>query len=240
MKTILRPGLLVLLVFGLLAHASATWSIIMVDPKTNEIGIAGASCTYSVYGIGAIVPAKGAIVVQAMSNPLARRKGVQMIMANAGADEIMNALKDPEFEPDEQQYAVITVQQLDKPLTYTGATNPAVKGAATAKGISVQGNTLANPKAIDAILEVAVKAQNAGLQIQDVLMLALETGARFGGDKRCGDTKASSAFLTIAKPGDNARSPFLNLVVNGSNEKVNAVEALRKKFNDWKGEQKGN
>ena len=58
----------------------ATWSIIVVDPKTKEIGIAGASCTVSVYGIGVILPGKGAIVVQANGNPYARLQGFRMLM----------------------------------------------------------------------------------------------------------------------------------------------------------------
>jgi uncharacterized Ntn-hydrolase superfamily protein len=55
-------------------NALATWSIIIVDPGTGEIGIAGASCTKNCYGIGEIIPGKGAIIVQAMSNSRARRK----------------------------------------------------------------------------------------------------------------------------------------------------------------------
>lgn len=61
----------------------ATWSIIMIDPQTKEIGIAGASCTYNCYGIGRIVPGVGAVIVQAMSNSQARQKGVQLILAEA-------------------------------------------------------------------------------------------------------------------------------------------------------------
>ena len=48
---------LLLTAFLLLSLDSfATWSIIIVDTVTGEIGIAAASCTYSVYGIGGIVP----------------------------------------------------------------------------------------------------------------------------------------------------------------------------------------
>jgi hypothetical protein len=46
--------------------------------------------------------------------------------------------------------------------------------------------------------------------------------------------KASSAFLTIARPGDNPKRPHLNLVIYGTDENVNAVDALRRKFNNWK------
>ncbi|TAN02265.1 MAG: DUF1028 domain-containing protein [Chitinophagaceae bacterium] len=212
----------------------ATWSIIVVDPKTKEIGIAGASCTYSVYGIGAIAPGKGAIIVQAMSNNEARAKGLKMILADASPQEILKAIKDPMFDPEEQQYAIICVNYWEKPLTYTGTLTTPNKGALTAKGISVQGNTLTNSGELQAVLNAAIKAQKDSLSIEDVLMLALEAGAKLGGDKRCGDTKASSAFLTVEKPNDDPENPYLNLVVYGTDDTVNAVETLRKKFNNWK------
>lgn len=216
------------------AQSYATWSIIVVDPKTKEIGIAGASCTYSVYGIGAIAPGKGAIIVQAMSNNEARAKGLKMILADASPQEILKAIKDPMFDPEEQQYAIICVNYWEKPLTYTGTLTTPDKGALTAKGISVQGNTLTNSAELQAVLNAAIKAQKDSLSIEDVLMLALEAGSKLGGDKRCGDTKASSAFLTVTKPNDDPENPYLNLVVYGTDDTVNAVETLRKKFNNWK------
>ena len=215
-------------------NSFATWSIIVIDPKTNEIGIAGASCTFSVYGIGGIIPGKGAIIVQAMSNKSAKKKGLQMMMANASPQEILAAIRDPRFDPERQQYGIVCLKYLDQPLTYTGTSTNDSKGALTANGISVQGNTLADPDEIQAILNAALKAQKESLGIQEVLLRALEEGAKWGGDKRCGAQKASSAFVTIAKPGDDIDHPYLNLVVDGYNEGVNAVEALRKKFERWK------
>ncbi len=122
-------------------NAFATWSIIVIDPKTKEIGIAGASCTNSVYGIGAIILGKGAIVVQAMSNYNARQKGVEMIVANASPEEILKAIRYPHFDPEHQQYAIVTVKYVDHPVTYTGKTNTAFRGVLMQRGISVQGNT---------------------------------------------------------------------------------------------------
>lgn len=221
-----------LLVFAGQSHA--TWSIIVVDPKTNQIGIAGASCTHSVYGIGAIVPGKGAIVVQAMSNLFARVKGLEMILADAPPSEILDALQDPRYSPEVQQYAIVTLKYIDSPATYTGASTSTYNGALTARGVSVQGNTLASPEELQFVLNTVIKAQQDSLSIEEVLMLGLEAGAALGGDKRCGDIKALSAFLTVMKPGDDPKKPYLNLVVNGTTDKVNAVEALREKFNTWK------
>lgn len=217
-----------------ITQSYATWSIIVVDPKTKQIGIAGASCTQSVYGIGAIVPGKGAIVVQAMSNYFARVKGFEMIIAEAKPSEILKAMMDPQYSPEMQQYAIVTVKYIDSPATYTGSSAFAYKGALTDKGVSVQGNILADSAELQLIMNTVLKAQQNNLSIEDVLMLGLEAGAQLGGDKRCGDTKALSAFITVANPGDDRKNPYLNLVVYGLPEKVNAIEALRRKFNEWK------
>lgn len=216
----------------------ATWSIIIIDPKTQEIGIAGASCTYSVYGIGGIIPGKGAVVVQATSNKDARNKGLQMIIADASPEEILKAIKDPAFDPEQQQYAVVCLSDLNEPQAYTGLETTPEKGSITAKGVSIQGNTLSNKEMLNKILEAVIKARKASLSIQEVLMSALEAGAEYGGDKRCGSRKASSAFLTVAKPGDQAQHPYLNLIVNQTDETSNAVITLRKRFDNWTNKQK--
>jgi uncharacterized Ntn-hydrolase superfamily protein len=215
----------------------ATWSIIVVDPKTKEIGIAGASCTVSVYGIGRIVPGKGAIVVQAMSNAFARLQGFRMIMDGDTPDAILEKLREPQYNPEEQQYAIVCMNDIDHPATYTGTKTTSHAGTITGNGISVQGNTLTNDDELQAIFDAAMKAQKDSLPIQDILMIALEAGAKTGGDKRCGERKASSAFLTVSKPED-VEKHWINLVIYGNDNHTHAVKALRQKFDDWKVQQK--
>ena len=215
----------------------ATWSIIVVDPKTKEIGIAGASCTVSVYGIGRIVPGKGAIVVQAMSNAFARLQGFKMIMNGDTPGAILEKLREEQYNPEEQQYAIVCMNDIEHPATYTGTKTTSHAGTITGNGISVQGNTLTNDDELQAIFDAAVKAQKDSLPIQDILMIALEAGAKTGGDKRCGERKASSAFLTVSKPED-VEKHWLNLVIYGNDNHTHAVEALRRKFDDWKVQQK--
>jgi uncharacterized Ntn-hydrolase superfamily protein len=215
----------------------ATWSIIVANPKTKEIGIAGASCTVSVFGIGYIVPGKGAIVVQAMSNSLARLQGFNMIMQGAAPAAILEKIRHPDYDPEQQQYAILCLSDINHPATYTGTKNIAHAGTLTGNGISVQGNTLTNPDELKAIFDAAVKAQKNSLPIQDILMIALEAGAKAGGDKRCGERKASSAFVIVAQPGD-IKDYWLKLVVNGTDNRTHAVDALRMKFDAWKNKTK--
>jgi uncharacterized Ntn-hydrolase superfamily protein len=229
--------LIILFLTSFCLSSFATWSIIVVDPKTKEIGIAGASCTVSVYGIGRIVPGKGAIVVQAMSNAFARLQAFRMIMDGDTPGVILEKLRQPQYNPEEQQYAIVCMNDIDHPATYTGTKTTSHAGTLTGNGISVQGNTLTNDDELRAIFDAAVKAQKDSLPIQDILMIALEAGAKTGGDKRCGERKASSAFLTVSKPED-VEKHWLNLVIYGNDDHTHAVEALRRKFDDWKVHQK--
>ena len=227
-------SILLLTMFSL--PSFATWSIIVVDSKTKMIGIAGASCTPSVYGIGAIMPGKGAIVVQANGNAFAKLQGFRMIMDGATASAILEKLRGPEFDPEHQQYAIISMDDPGHPLTYTGTKTISYASTLTGNGITVQGNMLTNPDEIQKIYDAVLKAQKDSLPLQDILMIALEAGANAGGDKRCGERKAASAFLTVSKPEDIDKH-WLNLVVLDDG-RTHAVEALRKKFDDWKVKEK--
>jgi uncharacterized Ntn-hydrolase superfamily protein len=208
---------------------------------SQEIGIAGASCSYNCYGIGKIIPGKGAVVVQAMSNQAAREKGLEMLHAGASPQAIIAALRSPEFDPEKQQYAVVSFQYLDAPATYTGrATSPSggYGGSLTAKGVCVQGNTLASEDELSLIFEAVRQGQQAGLPLGEILMRALEAGSSAGGDKRCGQQRATSAFLIVAKPTDKARKPYLDLQFFGQKPGgMNAVALLRGKYEKWKSKQ---
>lgn len=213
--------------------AFATWSIIMIDPRTKEIGIAGASCTYNCYGIGKIIPNMGAIIVQAMSNNHAREKGVEMILAESTPEQIIQALRNPDFDPERQQYAVVTVKYIDSPSTYTGDSTNQFKGTLTKSGVSVQGNTLTSDSELTIIMQAVEKGQKELLNIADILLNALEAGSTSGGDKRCGEQKATSAFIIVAKPYDKKPYIYLNIFGQGIGGQ-NAVEMLRNKFEKWR------
>lgn len=79
------------------------------------------------------------------------------------------------------------------------------------------------------------KARAAGSALEDVLMAGLQAGADAGGDLRCGDQRATAAFLTIANPGDNPNWPYLTLrIVDAPVGGVNAVELLLTRLQLWK------
>jgi len=232
MKTLEKYWIVLIIGLFTWVPSFATWSIILIDPKTKEIGIAGASCSYNCYGIGKIAPGMGAIIVQAMSNNDARDMGFKLLMAKATPEQIITAMRSPEFDPEEQQYAVVTVQFLKAPKTYTGTVTKKFNGALTGEGFSVQGNTLTSAAELQIIMDVVIKGKKDGLPISEILMAALEAGSRAGGDNRCGEQRATSAFLTVARPID--KTPYIDLVIFGQQKGgPNAVGLLRLKYEKW-------
>jgi len=205
-----------------------TWSIAAVDFKTGQVGIAGASCTFNVQGIGEVIPGKGAVIVQGMSSDEARERAMELLQEDTNLKEILKEIRHEKFDPENQQYAIISLDSTALPVVYTGKKLDDTKGERVAHGVCVQGNVLVN----EAVLEKTLEAfQNSKGTLTERLVKALEAGADEGGDKRCGEQKARSAFVTVFNKTDNARWPYFHLVVYG-NEKggVPAVDYLAKEF----------
>jgi uncharacterized Ntn-hydrolase superfamily protein len=226
----------VVMAAGHAGPAAATWSILAVDPQTREVGVAGASCSYMVQGIEGVAPGTGILVVQAASSAEARAKGVELMTEGAGADVVLDAMRSPEFAPEEQQYAVILLDDAGKPRVATGAANEAWSGARTGDGFCVQGNTLTDRGVVDRTFAAYEEAlRDPGLTMADRLVAAVAAGASSGGDARCGGQRARTAFVKVVRADDHPQVPYLNLVVLGVEEGgPNAVDRLGREYRAWK------
>ncbi len=216
------------------AYAHATWSIIAVNRATGEVGIAGASCTSHVSGIGEIVSGKGAVVVQAMSNSEARKLGVRLLQEGVTPAQIIEAMRNERFDPENQQYGVIVLAADQSPATYSGKRITEWNGVMTGDGVAVLGNTLVDEKVVSAAF-AAFHAVN-GRNLAERLMAALVAGANAGGDKRCGKQHATAAFLTVYRqPKDDKHAPHLKLDIYGLDRGgQSAVVLLEREFKRWR------
>jgi uncharacterized Ntn-hydrolase superfamily protein len=206
-----------------------------VDPRTREVGIAGASCTPNVMGIAGVVPGRGVIAAQAMSNRAARQRGMEMLRAGASPAEIVRTVTDSAFDPVffYQQYGVAALGHA--PAAYTGAETDAWTGHATDADVSVQGNVLAGPQVVrDAMTAFRAAAADSAMTLADRLLLALEAGGAAGGDARCQGQTALSAFLIVAGPDDRRDAQHLRLYVNGQSGGANPVVLLRQRYDEWR------
>ena len=192
--------LLLLYVLTLASASEATWSIVGVDPRTREVGSAGASCTQFAAGIVALAPGHGVLVDQAVSNGPARRLGIEMMLDGASPAEIIAAMSAADVRDDFEwgQLGVVTLEHSEQPAAFTGGESSAWRGHQLAPGFSVQGNVLVSEAVVAAAHRAYVAAD--GLPLAERLLTALEAGAAEGGDARCGDQTARSAYLAHVSP----------------------------------------
>lgn len=255
-------AVLVILLSILSREAGATWSIVAVDPVTREVGAAAATCTVGVEIIYGSVPGKGVIVAQAATNLSARRKGVEMIAAGAGPQEVISLIASQDFNPGglwnkswrEQQYGV-AVLDADPPAShFTGVETIPWSGGIAEGAVSVQGNMLYGREVVDAAFRAfreSERSESCRHSLAERLLRALEAGAAQGGDNRCSRERAAlTAFVAVAAPGDSDDAGSLFLVApkafgmlgsirhllfpySPSADTPPAVTALREMYEKW-------
>jgi uncharacterized Ntn-hydrolase superfamily protein len=217
--------------------ARATWSIIVLNPDTRAIGLAGASCSDYVAGIAGFVPGKGAVMAQAASNWAAKTKAEELIGKGMAPDKILAVITDPSFDPQfaKQQYAIMTFDAFEAPANFTGADTTELRGSLTGSGFSVQGNTLGSGTVLEAAAREITKGRAAKRPLAEILLAALAVGAEAGGDKRCGEQRATSAFITVIHSDLPFWIPYLSLNVhNIERGKESAVVLLGREYQRWK------
>lgn len=200
-----------------------TWSVVGVDPKTGDVGVAVASCVPS-HGdaVAALVPGKGAAATQAGFDIKNRNKVFEAIKAGLTAEAVIAQVTDPAWDSDtdRRQYGVLTMH--DGFVRAAGFTTPTRQGTTVGEdgvnryagvmadpshGVSSQGNTLASHEVIQRPLDAYRWDDPAGFnRLSDRLMRALEAGSIAGGDVRCNQGSVrqttSMAAILVARGGD--------------------------------------
>ena len=96
------PGQKQMLILAALAlltasNANATWSVAALNEETRTIAVAGASCSYMVYGIATVTPGKGVVLVQAASNAQARATAASMLANGESLQNILKHIRNDEY-----------------------------------------------------------------------------------------------------------------------------------------------
>ncbi len=199
-----------------------TWSVVGVDAKTGDVGVAMASCVPNTLadGLAALVPGKGAAATQAAFDIGNRNRVFDALKEGASAEEIIRRVSDSTTDAKlgNRQYGVVTMKDgVVQTAGFTG--KPMLDGAATpggryagvrgdaSRGVSVQGNTLASPLVVANALAAFEWEDPTGFnQLSDRLMRAVEAGSIAGGDVRCNTATirqtAATAMILVARGTD--------------------------------------
>ncbi len=214
-----------IILFILSALHTGTFSIVAMDPQTQEWGIAVAS---RVLDAAYIVPwlhaDAGACASQAMSNPYLGQRALEELSRGLNADKVLKNILAQDTAPEIRQIGI--VDRDGKSAAHTGNECLAWAGHRTAQYVSIQGNILTGPEVVDSML---FAFQNTEGILAEKLLSALEAGERAGGDKR---GKQSCGLYVVRKRGGflgvDDRLVELKVVDNEQ-----PVQELRRQYELW-------
>jgi uncharacterized Ntn-hydrolase superfamily protein len=199
-----------------------TWSILLRDPTTGELGVAVAS---RFLAAGALCPrvegGVGAASTQALVNPFLALDALARLRAGEAPEAALAALVAADAGRDTRQLHVLSAD--GRGAAHTGAACVGWCGHLAGPNVSTAGNMLAGPAVLEATLAAALAS--AGLPVAERLLLAMEAGEAAGGDKR----GRQSAAMQVASADPY---PDLDLRVD---DHPDPLAELRRLHRVWRG-----
>jgi uncharacterized Ntn-hydrolase superfamily protein len=170
-----------------------TFSIVARDPETGDLGVAVAS---KFLAAGAVVSharaGVGAVATQAFANTSYGPNGLALLAEGVAPIDVIERLTAPDDSRSHRQLGLINASGMA--ATYTGSECIDWAGGRTGEGFAVQGNILAGPGVVDAIVETFTAG---GRAFPELLVDCLRAADAAGGDRR----GRQSAGLLVVRDG---------------------------------------
>jgi hypothetical protein len=262
-KTKRVPYVLILLPL-LAGRAASTWSIVVANRATGEVGVASATCLefFNLQaGAGVIVVGKGAAQAQASIDFGPNRNAMfQLMKLGFDANRILQALQVFDTSLQIHQYGIATLEG-PAAATFTGNGTLAYANGVTGEVgpifYAIQGNILTCQAVIDAAEQALVTTPG---DLGQKLMASMQAARSFGGDGRCSCSKANPTcgcpppsfaksahigYVTIARFGDvdGTCTPtggcangtyYLDLNVIAGGAQPDPVDILQGQYDAWR------
>lgn len=221
--------------------ADATWSIAAVDARTQEVGVAVASCVEAPFGttilpeVAALAPGVGALAAQALFVQARRDMALALLQMGLSPQAVIDVTIAMDSGADNRQYGVVVLS--GQSAAFTGANAEDWAGDRPGVGVTVQGNILYGPEVVDdALAAFEAQAPRCPWTLADRLMVALEAGAAQGGDNRCSKAQSAlAATIQVARPGDEEGGFYLDIrIPSQPMDGDNPVQLLRAAYDGWR------
>ncbi len=171
-----------------------TYSIVARDPATGDLAVAVQS---KFLAVGAVVPwaraGVGAIATQSFANVAYGPDGLALLAAGSLAQAAVDALVGPDEHRGQRQVGIVDGH--GGAATYTGSECLAWAGGRTGDGWAAQGNILAGPGVVDALVDTFLAG---GRPFPELLVACLAAADEQGGDRR---GRESAALLVVRDRG---------------------------------------
>lgn len=168
----------------------STFSLVARDAETGDLGIAVAS---KFLAVGAVVPYAvadiGAVATQSYANTSYGPRVIAALRVGVPLELVHEAFTATDPDHAKRQYGL--VDAAGRSVTFTGSECQAWAGGVAGQGFAAQGNLLAGPQVIDAMVEAYASAEGP---LPERLMSALVSGEAAGGDRR---GRQAAALLVV-------------------------------------------
>lgn len=208
-----------------------TFSIIGIDKKNKELGIA---CFSKALAVGGIVPEVkleiGAVCTQSYPNVSYKKEGIEL-MKKFSPSNVIEVLTNKDKDKEIRQ--VIIMNNKGESAGFSGNKNVKWKGNLSGKDFICAGNMLVGEEVLKAMKKAF---ENSKGNLAERLIKSLIAGGRVGGDKR--KRKFGSAGLIIEKKNYgvmNFGNRYIDLRVDYSSHAIKDLQELLKvKFSNEK------
>lgn len=190
-----------------------TFSIVAVDRRAGEVGLAIASCCWDAGQVCMAKAEVGAIASQASGNLEFLPRFFDRLACGDDVTAILAGFRDSDPRIESRQIGMIPFD--GAPLAFTGSACSPWAGHRTGKDYACQGNILVGPEVIAAMAEAFAKTKGP---LYRRLLAALEAGDVEGGDLR----GRESARLAVMKKGygQAGSDVFLDLSIEDHSDPV--------------------
>ncbi len=209
-------------------QAQATFSIVAMDPKSGDLGVAVQS---RFFGVGSVVPwasaGVGAVATQARANVRFGPLGLQLMQEGIPPNKIRKILSGLDSGHNHRQFLLVDAK--GQTAAYTGKNCLDWAGHREGKHYALGGNILAGEKVAEAMAEAFEKArESGGGELAEWLVAALSAGQAAGGDRR---GQQSAALLVVRKDGGYGGSSdrYVDLRVEDHESPIEELSRLLKK-----------
>ncbi len=233
-----------LLVTPLLAQEPVAWgpdlefhtfSIVAVDPRTGETGVAvttrnpcvGNAVPWVRAGVGAVATQGGTRVEYGPDL-------LDLLAQGVAPQDALDRVVEADSGRERRQVGVIGMDGRSAQWTGSGQYGAEEQGdwVAERKGdtFAVQGNSLVSPEVVEAVAAAFQASEPSARHLADRLIEALNAGHMLGGDGRHGETQSAAVLVADPRPG-MARRPDGQTVDINVCEHTEPVGELRRIYN---------
>lgn len=196
-----------------------TFSIVAIDPRTGESGVAVTTRRPCVgNAVPWVRPGVGAVATQGGTRLEYGHDLLDLIEQGVPPQEAMDRVVAADEGRERRQVGVIDMQGRTAQWTGSGQYGAEEQGdwvhERTGTNYAVQGNSLVSTEVVDRVAEAFERSAGTHRHLADRLIEALYAGQVLGGDGRHGETQSAAVLVADPRPGRSRRPDGVSVDIN--------------------------